>query len=147
MARQLCWRAARWMGGVCGDPCRAVSGVCVMALASSLQKVASKIVGKFGGAVTVTVVTTGTYNTTTGVITETTTTSAIKGVLDAVNAREVNELVQSSDKKLTIAAIDLAAAPTTTDRILISGISHQIIAVNKIEQDNQAIIYTLILRA
>ena len=118
-----------------------------MALASSLQKVASKIVGKFGGAITFTVVTTGTYNTTTGVITETTTTSAIKGVLDAVNAREVNELVQAIDKKLTIAAIDLAAAPATTDRIVIGGVSHQIIAVNKIEQDNQAIIYTLILRA
>ena len=118
-----------------------------MALASSLQKVASKIVGKFGGAVTVTVVTPGTYNTTTGIITESTATASIKGVLDAVNAREVNELVQASDKKLTIAAIDLAAAPTATDRIVISGISHQIIAVNKIEQDNQAIIYTLILRA
>ena len=118
-----------------------------MALASSLQKVASKIVGKFGGAITFTVVTTGTYNTTTGVITETTTTSAIKGVLDAVNAREVNELIQASDKKLTIAAIDLAAAPTTTDRIVISGVSHQIIAADKVEQDNQAIIYTLILRA
>ena len=37
-----------------------------MALASSLQKVASKIVGKFGGAITFTVVTAGAYNTTTG---------------------------------------------------------------------------------
>ena len=118
-----------------------------MALASSLQKVASKIVGKFGGAITFTVVTTGTYNTTTGAITETTTTSTIKGVLDAVSAREVNELVQATDKRLTVAAADLAAAPTTADRVTISGIIHQIIKVDKVEQDNQAIIYTLILRA
>ena len=118
-----------------------------MAFASSLQKVASKIVGKFGGAITFTVVTAGAYNATTGIITESTATASIKGVLDAVNAREVNELVQASDKKLTIAAIDLAAAPATTDRIVIGGVTHQIIAVNKIEQDNQAIIYTLILRA
>ena len=118
-----------------------------MALASSLQKVASKIVGKFGGAITFTVVTTGTYNTTTGAITETTTTSTIKGVLDAVSAREVNELVQATDKRLTVAAADLAAAPTTADRVTIGGIIHQIIKVDKVEQDNQAIIYTLILRA
>ena len=118
-----------------------------MALASSLQKVASKIVGKFGGAITFTVVTPGAYNATTGIITESTATASIKGVLDAVSAREVNELVQASDKKLTIAAIDLAAAPTTADRVTISGIIHQIIKVDKVEQDNQAIIYTLILRA
>ena len=118
-----------------------------MALASSLQKVASKIVGKFGGAITFTVVTAGAYNTTTGAITETTTTSTIKGVLDAVSTREVNDLVQASDKSLTVAAADLAAAPTTADRVTISGIIHQIIKVDKVEQDNQAIIYTLILRA
>ena len=118
-----------------------------MALASSLQKVASKIVGKFGGAITFSVVTAGAYNTTTGAITETITTSTIKGVLDAVSAREVNELVQATDKTLTVAAADLAAAPTTADRVTIGGIIHQIIKVDKIEQDNQAIIYTLILRA
>ena len=118
-----------------------------MALASSLQKVASKIVGKFGGAITFSVVTAGAYNTTTGAITETTTTSTIKGVLDAVSAREVNELVQATDKRLTVAAADLAAAPTTADRVTIGGIIHQIIKVDKVEQDNQAIIYTLILRA
>ena len=118
-----------------------------MALASSLQKVASKIVGKFGGVITFSVVTAGAYNTTTGAITETTTTSTIKGVLDAVSAREVNELVQTTDKTLTVAAADLAAAPTTADRATIGGIIHQIIKVDKVEQDNQAIIYTLILRA
>ena len=118
-----------------------------MALASSLQKVASKIVGKLGGAITFTVVTPGTYDTAAGVITESTTTATIKGVLNAVSAREVNELVQASDKKLIIAAIDLATAPTTVDRIVIGGVTHQIIAVDKVEQDNQAIIYTLVLRA
>ena len=118
-----------------------------MALASSLQKVASKIVGKFGGAITFSVVTAGAYNTTTGAITETTTTSTIKGVLDAVSAREVNELVQATDKTLTVAAADLASAPTTADRVTIGGIIHQIIKVDKVEQENQAIIYTLILRA
>lgn len=118
-----------------------------MALASSLQKVASKIVGKFGGVITFTVVTAGAYNTTTGAITETTTTTTIRGVLDAVSTREVNNLVQATDKRLTVAAVDLAAAPTTADRVTIGGIIHQIISVDKVEQDNQAIVYTLTLRA
>lgn len=118
-----------------------------MALASSLQKVASKIVGKFGGVITFTVVTAGAYNTTTGAITETTTTTTIRGVLDAVSTREVNDLVQATDKRLTVAAVDLAAAPTTADRVTIGGIIHQIISVDKVEQDNQAIVYTLTLRA
>jgi hypothetical protein len=118
-----------------------------MALASSLQKVASKIVGKFGGVITFTVVTADAYNTTTGAITETTTTTTIRGVLDAVSTREVNDLVQATDKRLTVAAVDLAAAPTTADRVTIGGIIHQIISVDKVEQDNQAIVYTLILRA
>jgi hypothetical protein len=118
-----------------------------MALASSLQKTASKLVSKFGGVITFTKVTTGAYNTTTGAITETTATTTIRGVVDAVSTREVNDLVQATDKSLTVAANDLAAAPTTADRVTIGGITHQIISVDKVEQDNQVIIYTLILRA
>ena len=40
-----------------------------MALSSSLRKVANKVVGKFGGDVTVRIVTGGSYNTTTGAVT------------------------------------------------------------------------------
>jgi hypothetical protein len=118
-----------------------------MALASSLQKTASKLVSKFGGTVAIITVSTGAYNTATGAITETTTTLTIKGVLDAVSSREVSDLVQATDKRLTVAAVDLKAVPTTTDRVTIGGIVHQIIAIEKVEQDNQAIIYTFTLRS
>ena len=118
-----------------------------MALATPLRKVASKLMAKFGGVVTIRTVTPGAYNTTTGAITETTTDATIRGVLEDVNAREVNELVQASDKRLIIAAADVTAAPSTVDRVLISSISHQIIRVDTIEQDNTAITYELILRA
>jgi hypothetical protein len=43
-----------------------------MPLATSLTKVASKLMSKFGGEVTVRVVTVGAYNTSTGAIAETT---------------------------------------------------------------------------
>jgi len=117
-----------------------------MALATSLRKVAQKVIKQFGGSVTVRFVTPGTYNTTTGAITETTSDSAIQGVLDNVNVREVNELVQASDRKLIVAAADLTTVPNTEDRAVISNVSYQIIQVQTIEQDNTAIVYELILR-
>lgn len=118
-----------------------------MTLATPLRKVASKLMAKFGGTVVIRRVTPGAYNTTTGAIAETTVDTTVSGVLEDVNAREVNELVQAGDKKLTIAAADVANAPTTTDRVVINSISHQVIRVQTVEQDNTAITYELILRA
>jgi hypothetical protein len=118
-----------------------------MALASSLQKTASKLMGKFGGALTYRRVTSGTYNASTGAVTESATDYAMRGVLQDVTAREVNELVQAGDKRLFIAATDLAVTPNTADRVVIATVSHQIISVQTIEQDSQPITYELVLRA
>ena len=118
-----------------------------MSLAKPLRKVASKLMAELGGAVTIRTVSAGAYNTTTGAIAETTSDAVVNGVLDQVNAREVNELVQAGDKKLIVAASDLALAPTTVDKVLINNVVHQIIRVTTIEQDNTAITYELILRA
>jgi hypothetical protein len=41
----------------------------------------------------------------------------------------------------------VALTPSTADRVIISTVSHQIITVQTIEQDNQAITYELVLRA
>jgi hypothetical protein len=118
-----------------------------MALSSSLRKVASKVVSKFGGDVTVRIVTGGSYNTTTGAVTESESDSTIKGVLSDVALREVNELVQAGDKRLLIAAAAVSTAPETKDRVVIGSVVHQIIQVNITEQANTAIVYELILRA
>jgi hypothetical protein len=118
-----------------------------MALAGSLRKVAAKVVSKFGGDVTVRIVTGGSYNTTTGAITESESDTTIKGVLSDVSLREVNELIQAGDKRLLIAASAVTTAPETKDRIVISSVIHQIIQVNVTEQANSAIVYELILRA
>ena len=118
-----------------------------MALSSSLRKVASKVVSKFGGDVTVRIVTGGSYNTTTGAITESESDSTVKGVLSDVSLREVNELVQAGDKRSLIAAAAVSTAPETKDRVVISSVVHQIIQVNVTEQANTAIVYELILRA
>lgn len=118
-----------------------------MALVDSLKKVSSKVITKFGGDVTMRIVTAGAYNTSDGTISETESDTAIKGVLEDVSLREVNELIQAGDKRLTVAAKDLATAPETKDRVVISAVVHQIIQVKTNEQDNQAITYELILRA
>jgi len=119
-----------------------------MALADSLRSVASKLMAKFGGDVTIRIVTPGAYNTTTGAITETVADTGIKGVLEDVSVREVNELVHAGDKRLIIAALDLnGTVPDTVDRVVISSVSHQIIEVRTIEQNNEPITYELILRA
>jgi hypothetical protein len=118
-----------------------------MALANPLRKVASKLMAKFGGVVTINRVTAGVYNPTTGTSSETVAGTVVRGVLEDVNVREVNDLIQSGDKRLTVAAADVAAVPSTVDRVLIGGVTHQIIRVTTIEQDNTAITHELILRA
>jgi hypothetical protein len=119
-----------------------------MALALSLQNVASKIMAKLGGEVTIRHITLSSYDTTTGAVTETNTDVGVRGVLEDVNIREVNELVQAGDKRLIVAAKDLnGTVPTTVDKVLINSVVHQIIRIQTIEQDNTAITYEMILRA
>jgi hypothetical protein len=118
-----------------------------MALASPLRKVASKLMARFGGVATIRRVATGSYDPAAGTIAETNTDTTVRGVLEDVNIREVNELVQAGDKRLIIAAADLTTAPTTVDKVLINSVVHQIIRIQTIEQDNTAITYELILRA
>jgi len=117
-----------------------------MSLASSLQKVANKTISRLGGDITLRLVTTGEYNPLTGSVSETVTGVTVKGVIESVNTREVNDLVQADDKKLTIAASSIDATPGPEDKIVISGVTHQIIRMETIEQDNAAIVYVFFLR-
>jgi hypothetical protein len=118
-----------------------------MTLAGPLRKVASKLMSRFGGSATIRRVTPGVYNPTTGTASEFTTDAMVRGVLEDVTQREVNELVQAGDKRLTIAAADIVFTPTTADEVIIESVTYQIIQVNTIEQDNTAITYELILRS
>lgn len=117
-----------------------------MALATSLRKTASKLMAKFGGEVTIRRITTGAYNPTTGVATPTASETTVRGVLEAVTERELNDLIKSTDKKLTIAADDLAFEPAISDQVTVANRIQQTVQVNKIEQDNTAIVFELFLR-
>lgn len=117
-----------------------------MALAGPLRKVASKLMARFGGEVTIRRVTPGIYNPSTGTVSETAADVLTRGVLEDVSLREVNDLVQAGDKRLTIAAADVATAPTPADEVVILGTVYQVVTVRTIEQDNTAITYEIILR-
>ena len=117
-----------------------------MSLAKALKKAASASLKKLGGDVTIRRVTTGTYNTTTGAITESTSDTTIKGVLSNVTRSQVNDLIESQDKQLTISAGDITFIPTTKDRVVISSVEFKIIQVLTNEQNNVAVSFDLILR-
>ena len=117
-----------------------------MALADSLGKVATNVLKTLGADVTIRYVTSGSYNTTTGLSTESVSDTNVKGVVQAVAKSEVNSLIEAQDKRLIVSAEELATAPGTKDRVVISSVVYQIITVNTVEQDNTAITYELILR-
>ena len=117
-----------------------------MSLAKALKKAASASLKKLGGDVTIRQVTAGAYNTTTGAITESTSDTTIKGALSNVSKNQVNDLIESQDKLLTISAGDLTFAPTTKDRVVISSVEFKIIQVIVNEQNNTPVSFDLILR-
>jgi hypothetical protein len=55
--------------------------------------------------------------------------------------------VRSTDKKLTVAALDLDSVPSTDDQVEISSVRYQIVQINTIDQAGTAIVYNLFLRA
>ena len=116
-----------------------------MSLAKALKKAASASLKKLGGDVTIRQVTAGAYNTTTGAITESTSDTTIKGALSNVSKNQVNDLIESQDKLLTISAGDLTFAPTK-DRVVISSVEFKIIQVIVNEQNNTPVSFDLILR-
>jgi hypothetical protein len=117
-----------------------------MSLANALKKAASKTLAKLGGDVTIRQVTAGSYNTTTGAITESTSDTTIKGSLSNVSRNQVNDLIESQDKVLTISAGDLTFVPTTKDRVVISSVEFKIISISVNEQNNTPISFELVLR-
>ena len=88
--------------------------------ASAVQKAIKNVasIQGFGQDVTIRTITAGSYNTTTGVISESNSDATVKAVFEDVNMREVNELIQAEDKKITISAGDVTTKPTTKERLL-----------------------------
>jgi len=117
-----------------------------MSIANALKKAASASFKKLGGNVTIRRVTEGVYNAATGTVLESTSDTTIKGVISNVSRNQVNDLIESQDKLLTISAGDITFAPTTKDKVVISNVQFKIIQVITNEQNNTPISFDLILR-
>ena len=115
-----------------------------MGLSSALKKVLTN--KKLAADVTFRSVSAGSYNTTTGVITETNTDTSIKGVLEDINNREVNELIEATDKKIQIAAASLSSTPTTKDKVIVGSVTYSIIRVETNQFANEKLSFVCYLR-
>tara|TARA_X000000368_G_C22400463_1_gene437324 strand:- start:68 stop:430 length:363 start_codon:yes stop_codon:yes gene_type:complete len=120
-----------------------------MGLEAGLKKVIGKVVATTGIGTSVTFrrVTVGTYNVKNSQVNRSTSDTSLKGVLSSVNQREVNELIQGDDLKLLIAADALTVEPSTTDQLVFSGVTYQIIRIEKEIQAGVFLNYVLYLRA
>ena len=115
-----------------------------MGLSSALKKVLTN--KKLAADITFRSVSAGSYNTTTGVITETNTDTSIKGVLEDINLREVNELIEATDKKIQIAAASLSSTPTTKDKVIVGSITYSIIRIETNQFANEKLSFVCYLR-
>ena len=115
-----------------------------MGLSSALKKVLTN--KKLSADITFRSVSAGSYNTTTGVITETNTDTTIKGVLEDINLREVNELIEATDKKIQIAAASLSSTPTTKDKAIVGSVTYSIIRIETNQFANEKLSFVCYLR-
>ena len=115
-----------------------------MGISSALKKVLTN--KKLSADITFRSVSAGSYNTTTGVITETNTDTTIRGVLENINLREVNELIEATDKKIQIAAASLSSTPTTKDKVIVGSVIYSIIRIETNQLANEKLTFVCYLR-
>ena len=115
-----------------------------MGISSALKKVLTN--KKLSADITFRSVSAGSYNTTTGVITETNTDTSIKGVLEDINLREVNELIEATDKKIQIAAASLSSTPTTKDKVIVGSVTYSIVRIETNQFANEKLSFVCYLR-
>jgi len=115
-----------------------------MGISSALKKVLTN--KKLSADITFRSVAAGSYNTTTGVISETNTDTSIRGVLEDINLREVNELIEATDKKIQIAAASLSSTPTTKDKVIVDSVTYSIIRIETNQFANEKLTFLCYLR-
>ena len=120
-----------------------------MAFNTALKTVIKNVleVPGIGTSITYRKVTAGSYNATSGEISESYSDTTLKGLFEDVNLREVNDLIQADDRKCTIPADSLTFTPSTADQIVASSVTYQIVRVKITEQGGVNLNYELYLRA
>ena len=102
------------------------------ALDTRFRSLATKIINKYGKSITLTSVTTGTYNPATGSVTNTTSSATVKAIVEDYSYQDsgfTEGLIKVGDKKFTVAAIDLSSAPKPGDTITLGSSTYSVIRV------------------
>lgn len=113
------------------------------ALDAVARKVSSQLITKFGATITLTRVTEGVYDPSTGSTTNTETPETIIGVVDEYKSYDfVNGLAVEGDKKVICACQDVAQ-PNLGDKLTVGGITYSILQIQSTTSGEQDALYTL----
>ncbi len=111
-----------------------------------MQRVATALIGGvFGDAITLTYNAAGTYSTTTGTATPTTSAVSVKAMVETYAVDELNDFVERRDLRVTIPAVGLTV-PKPDDTVTIGGDVYQVVSVRSGYADFLAATYTLQVR-
>lgn len=119
-------------------------------LDAGLRSAADQLIRKFGKSMTLTLVTTASYDPATSATTGNNTTSVtVRGVIEQYKARfgeaEMDQ-VKRGDYQVTIAAKGLTRAPATQDTLTFDSKVHEIVHVDPVYSGDQVAIFTLHVR-
>ncbi len=117
-----------------------------MSLDAAVRKAAKTVLAKFGTSTVIRRVTGTAYDPTTRTMAPVTTDTTVKGRFEDYTDRQFSETIKAGDRKLTIAAADLAYTPTPAEKVVSAGIIYQIVTVKQEMATDQAALYTLQLR-
>ena len=111
---------------------------------SKLQTTATNLIQKFGGTVSVIVVSKGTYNTATGVVNDTTTETEVSGVKVDFKKNEIDgTLVKLNDIKIYLPS---TVEVSKIDKLKISGNTYNIIDIKEVKPADTFLYYELQVR-
>jgi hypothetical protein len=115
-------------------------------LDAPLRAVSKNLMAKFGTSCTIRSVTHGAYSATAGKSVESVLDTATRGVLEEYRAHEFGDTVKVGDRKLTVAASELAFTPDTEDRVLIGSTLYRVIRVETVQATDEAALYQFQIR-
>lgn len=110
-----------------------------------LQRVADAMTRRFGRTLTLTYVTAGTYSTSTGSATPTTSDVTVRGIVENYDESEVGGLIEQGDLKVTVAALGVTA-PKQDDLVTIASVSYEVVGVEYLNVGTSAALYEIQVR-
>jgi len=118
-----------------------------MTLDTRARATADKLIGKFGKSVTLTRVTEGTYDPSTGEMSGgSTTTETVAALVKDYNGIELlSGMVQAGDRKVKVAALNVSE-PQINDTLTIDSLVYSVLAVKSIWSGEKVAIYELQVR-